>query len=70
MQLSGPSDPVAVYKRLFAYMRPHWAIMALVIVPAAVYAILNTTVPLVMKEVMERLEHAAKAAATPGKFRS
>ena len=62
MQLSGPSDPVAVYKRLFAYMRPHWAIMALVIVPAAVYAILNTTVPLVMKEVMERLEHAAKAA--------
>ena len=62
MQLSGRSDVVAVYKRLFAYMRPHWAIMALVIVPAAVYAILNTTVPLVMKEVMERLEHAAKAA--------
>jgi len=62
MQLSGRSDLVAVYKRLFAYMRPHWAIMALAIVPASVYAILNTTVPFVMKEVMDRLEHAAKAA--------
>jgi subfamily B ATP-binding cassette protein MsbA len=62
MQLSGRSDLVAVYKRLLAYMRPHWAIMALAIVPASVYAILNTTVPLVMKEVMERLEHAAKGA--------
>ena len=62
MQLSGPRTLVAVYKRLFGYMRPHWAIMALVIVPRAVYAILNTTVPLVMKEVMARLEHAAKGA--------
>ena len=56
MQLSGRSDVVAVYKRLFAYMRPHWAIMALAIVPASVYAILNTSVPLVMKEVIARLE--------------
>src|SRR6478752_7922697 len=62
MQLSGRSDVVAVYKRLFAYMRPHWAIMALAIVPASVYAILNTAVPLVMKEVIPRLETAAKAA--------
>ncbi len=62
MQLSGRSDVVAVYKRLFGYLRPHWTIMALAIVPATVYAILNTTVPLVMKEVMSRLEHAAKAA--------
>src|SRR4051812_37661842 len=62
MQLSGRSDVIAVYKRLLAYMRPHWTIMALAIVPAAVYAILNTTVPLVMKEVISRLEHAAKAA--------
>jgi subfamily B ATP-binding cassette protein MsbA len=43
-------------------MRPHWVIMVLAILPASVYAILNTTVPLVMKEVMERLEHAAKGA--------
>jgi ATP-binding cassette, subfamily B, bacterial MsbA len=62
MQLSGRSDVVAVYKRLFAYMRPHWAIMALAIVPASVYAIFNTAVPFVMKEVTARLEHAAKAA--------
>ena len=62
MQLSGRSDVVAVYKRLFAYMRPHWAIMALAIVPASVYALLNTAVPLVMKEVIARLETAAKAA--------
>src|SRR5215471_5025959 len=62
MQLSGRSDVVAVYKRLFAYMRPHWVIMALAIVPASVYAIFNTAVPFVMKEVTSRLEHAAKAA--------
>ena len=62
MQLSGRSDVVAVYKRLFAYMRPHWAIMALAIVPASIYAIFNTAVPFVMKEVISRLEHAAKAA--------
>jgi ATP-binding cassette, subfamily B, bacterial MsbA len=62
MQLSGRSDVVAVYKRLLAYMRPHWAIMALAIVPASVYAIFNTAVPFVMKEVIARLEHAAKAA--------
>jgi len=62
MQLSGRSDVVAVYKRLFAYMRPHWAIMALAIVPASIYAIFNTAVPFVMKEVIARLEHAAKAA--------
>ena len=62
MQLSGRSDVVAVYKRLFAYMRPHWAIMALAIVPASVYAIFNTAVPFLMKEVIARLETAAKAA--------
>jgi subfamily B ATP-binding cassette protein MsbA len=62
MQLTGRSDVVAVYKRLFAYMRPHWPIMALAIVPASVYAIFNTAVPFVMKEVIARLEHAAKAA--------
>ena len=62
MQLSGRSDVVAVYKRLFGYMRPHWPIMALAIIPASVYAIFNTAVPFVMKEVIARLEHAAKAA--------
>jgi subfamily B ATP-binding cassette protein MsbA len=62
MELSGRSDVVAVYKRLFAYMRPHWVIMVLAIVPASVYAIFNTAVPFVMKEVIARLEHAAKAA--------
>jgi ATP-binding cassette, subfamily B, bacterial MsbA len=62
MQLSGRSDVVAVYKRLFAYMRPHWPIMALAIVPASVYAIFNTAVPFLMKAVIARLETAAKAA--------
>ena len=62
MQLRGRSDVVAVYKRLFAYLRPHWLIMALAVVPASIYALLNTTVPLVMREVIDRLEHAAKAS--------
>jgi ATP-binding cassette, subfamily B, bacterial MsbA len=62
MQLSGPADVVAVYKRLFGYMRPHWVIMAMAIVPASVYALLNTAVPLVMREVISRLENVAKTS--------
>src|SRR6478752_443785 len=63
MQLSGRSDVVAVYKRLFAYMRPHWVIMALAILPASVYAIFNTAVPFLMREVISELGDAAKASA-------
>jgi subfamily B ATP-binding cassette protein MsbA len=63
MQLSGRSDVVTVYKRLFGYMRPHWGIMALAILPASVYAIFNTAVPFLMKEVISQLENAAKASA-------
>jgi subfamily B ATP-binding cassette protein MsbA len=55
------SDVVAVYRRLLGYLRPHWLLIVLAVVPASVYALLNTTVPLVMREVMERLEHAARA---------
>jgi ATP-binding cassette, subfamily B, bacterial MsbA len=62
MQLRGRSDVVAVYKRLFGYMRPHWVIMALAILPASIYAILNTTVPLVMRELIAQLENAAKSS--------
>src|SRR6185369_3943313 len=63
MQLSGRSDVVTVYKRLFAYMRPHWVIMALAILPASVYAIFNTAVPFLMREVISELGDAAKASA-------
>jgi len=62
MQVRGRSDVIAVYKRLLAYMRPHWLIMALAVIPASIYAVLNTTVPLVMRELIERFEHAAKAS--------
>ena len=62
MQLRGRSDVVAVYKRLFAYMRPHGLIMVLAVVPASIYAVLNTTVPLVMRELIDRFEHAAEAS--------
>ena len=61
MQLTGRSDVVAVYKRLFAYMRPHWVIMALAIVPASGYSIFNTAVPFLMREVISQL-NAAKAS--------
>jgi len=62
MQLRGRSDVVAVYRRLLGYMRPHWLIMVLAVLPASIYALLNTTVPLVMRELISQLENAAKAS--------
>jgi subfamily B ATP-binding cassette protein MsbA len=55
-------DVVAVYRRLLGYLRPHWRLVALVVVPAAIFALLGTVVPLLMKEVIERLQDAASGA--------
>jgi hypothetical protein len=44
------ADPnaVVVYRRLLRYLRPHWVIVAAAFVPAMIYALLGTLVPLLM----------------------
>ncbi len=58
------SDVVATYRRLLRYLRPHWPIIAAAVVPAAIYALLSTLVPLLMSGVIERLEDTARNAST------
>jgi subfamily B ATP-binding cassette protein MsbA len=65
MQSPAHSDLVAVYRRLLGYLRPHWLIIAAAVVPASIYAAINTAVPLLMREVIQQLEQAARSSAHP-----
>jgi subfamily B ATP-binding cassette protein MsbA len=56
-------DAVAVYRRLLRYLRPHWPILAAAIVPALIYAVVNTFVPLLMSEWIEGLLDAVRSSA-------
>jgi subfamily B ATP-binding cassette protein MsbA len=56
------TDAVAVYRRLLRYLRPHWLIVVAVFLPAAIYAILGTAVPLLMSEIIEQLQDAVRSA--------
>jgi len=56
------SDVVVTYRRLLRYLRPHWLIVAAAVLPAAVYAALGTAVPLLMSDVIGRLEDTARNA--------
>jgi subfamily B ATP-binding cassette protein MsbA len=53
------------YRRLLRYVRPYWWIVAAVVVPVAIYAIVGTAVPLLMAEVIKQLEDAASSALEP-----
>ena len=56
------SNAVSIYRRLLRYLRPYWLILAAAIVPAAIYAVVGIAVPLLMTEVMERLQDVARTA--------
>jgi subfamily B ATP-binding cassette protein MsbA len=58
------SDVVATYRRLLRYLRPHWLLVAAAVVPATIYALLGTAVPLLLSGVVERLENAAANASS------
>jgi ATP-binding cassette, subfamily B, bacterial MsbA len=61
--MQGPdSNAVSIYRRLLRYLRPHWLLVAAAIVPAAIYAVVGTAVPLLMSAVIERLEDVTRAA--------
>jgi subfamily B ATP-binding cassette protein MsbA len=65
MQSPANSDLVAVYRRLLRYLRPHWLIIVAAVVPASIYAAINTAVPLLMRAVIQQLEQAARSSAHP-----
>src|SRR5512134_1849924 len=56
------ANALSIYRRLLRYLRPYWLILAAAIVPAAIYAVVGTAVPLLMTEVVERLQDVARTA--------
>jgi subfamily B ATP-binding cassette protein MsbA len=59
----GDSSAAGTYRRLLRYVLPYWLIVAAALVPAVIYALVGTAVPLLMSEVIERLEDTARGAA-------
>jgi subfamily B ATP-binding cassette protein MsbA len=53
------------YRRLLRYVRPYRWIVAAVVVPVAIYAVVGTAVPLLMAEVIKQLEDAASSVLEP-----
>lgn len=51
------------YRRLLGYVRPYWWIVAAVVIPAAIYAIVGTAVPLLVGNFVGQLQNAASGSA-------
>ena len=64
--MSAASTPFAVVaRRLMHYLRPHWPLIAAAIVPASIYAAINSFVPQLLSEAIKQLgdpTHVAKDA--------
>ncbi|MEO8464424.1 MAG: lipid A export permease/ATP-binding protein MsbA [Gammaproteobacteria bacterium] len=64
--MSAVSSPFAVVaRRLVRYLRPHWPLIAAAIVPAAIYAAINSFVPQLLSAAIKQLgdpTHAAQDA--------
>ena len=61
---AGESSPAATYRRLLRYLRPHWLIVVAAVIPASIYALVGTAVPLLMSEVIDRLQDAVRNPAS------
>jgi subfamily B ATP-binding cassette protein MsbA len=57
------SDAAVTYRRLLRYLRPHWLIVAAAVVPAALYGLSGTAVPVIMEGIIARLQDAASNPA-------
>jgi subfamily B ATP-binding cassette protein MsbA len=55
----------ATYRRLLRYLRPHWWIIVAALVPATVYALLGTLVPLLMSQWIDALNDVAPLSENP-----
>ena len=60
--MSAVTSPFAVVaRRLSRYLRPHWPLIAAAIVPASIYAAINSFVPLLLGEAIKQLGDPARA---------
>jgi ATP-binding cassette, subfamily B, bacterial MsbA len=50
------------YRRLLRYVRPYWWIVAAAVVPAALYAVVGTAVPLLLGDFIKQLQDAVGGA--------
>ena len=61
--MSAVNTPFSVVaRRLMHYLRPHWLLIAAAIVPASIYAVINSFVPQLMSEVIKALGDPRAAA--------
>jgi subfamily B ATP-binding cassette protein MsbA len=51
----------AVARRLSRYLKPHWLLIAAAVVPASIYAVINSFVPQLMSEVIKALGNPGAA---------
>src|SRR5688572_18015264 len=56
-------NAASVYRRLLGYLRPHWLLVAAAFVPAVIYALVNTLVPLLMSQWIDALRDAVSERA-------
>ena len=69
--MSAATTPFAVVAPpAVAYLRPHWLLIVAAIVPASIYAAINSFVPQLLSEVIKQLGDPTHAAQTRGRFRS
>jgi subfamily B ATP-binding cassette protein MsbA len=52
----------AIAQRLARYLRPHWFLIMAVVVPASIYAAINSFVPQLLSEAIKQLGDPARAA--------
>ena len=60
MRLRLDSEVVEVYRRLLDYVRPHWRMIAAGIVATVLLAGVNSTVPLLMMNVVKHLQDGVR----------
>ncbi|HVJ31325.1 MAG TPA: ABC transporter transmembrane domain-containing protein, partial [Gammaproteobacteria bacterium] len=57
--------PAETYRRLLRYVRPYWWIVAAVVVPAALYAVVGMAVPYLVGDFLNQLQDPAGGAGNP-----
>ncbi len=62
------ANAAATYRRLLRHLRPYRLIVIAVVVPAALYALISTLVPLLMGEFVSQLQDAARNSAKAWQF--
>jgi subfamily B ATP-binding cassette protein MsbA len=62
------ANAAATYRRLLRHLRPYRLIVIAVVVPAALYALISTLVPLLMGEFVSQLQDAARNSAKSWQF--